>query len=92
MTTLTQETISPKEFDDRLDRSNERLRQELMEAQQRVQRLESLIARKETFSKRLDQVLLEIEREEAEIAALESGLRSRRKPARQPSSSLQTPR
>src|SRR6185295_3738746 len=46
MTTPTLGTITPEEFDKRLDESNKRLRQELAEAQERVQRLEALITRK----------------------------------------------
>ena len=85
MLTPTKDTISAEEFDRRLGKSNERLRQELSEAQQRVQRLEELVSRKEAFSKRLDQILYEVEREEKEIAALERGLRSSRKTVRQSS-------
>lgn len=78
MATLSQETMTHEEFDRRLDKSNGRLRQELAEAQERVQKLEALIARKEVFAQRLAQVLTEIEREENEIAALEKGLRAPR--------------
>jgi hypothetical protein len=78
MATSKLETISLEEFDRRLDAGNERLRQESAEAQERVQRLEALIARKEIFSQRLTQILTEIEREENEIATLEKGLYSPR--------------
>jgi chromosome segregation ATPase len=70
------------EFDQRLEESNTRLRQELAEAQARVQRLQALIARKESFAQRLAQALAEIEREENEIAALEKGLRAPRSTTR----------
>jgi len=75
MAASKQDTITLEEFEKRLDTHDERLRQELAQAQERVQRLEMLIARKESFSQRLTHVLTEIEREEAEIAALENGLR-----------------
>ena len=84
------ETITREEFDRRLDASNVRLRQELAEALERVQRLEALLARKEVFVQRLDQMLIEIEREEKEIAALEKGLRSPRAVTRRPPN-LQAP-
>ena len=85
MASPTLETITREEFDKRLDASNERRRQELAEAEERAQRLEALIARKEIFVQRLEQVLIEIEREENEIAALEKGVRSPRAAARCPS-------
>ena len=75
MATSKLETITHEEFEKRLDTNNERLRQELVEAQERVQRLELLVARKESFALHLTHVLTEIEREEDEIAALEKGLR-----------------
>ncbi len=68
MATPVLETISLEEFDRRIESNNERLRQELAEAQERVQRLEALLARKEVFSQRLTQILTEIECEENEIA------------------------
>ena len=75
MATSKLETTTREEFEKRLDASNERLRQELVEAQERVQRLELLVMRKESFAQHLTHVLTEIEREEDEIAALEKGLR-----------------
>ena len=69
------EALTPEEFDKRLESSNDRLQQELAEARKRVERLETLIARKENFSRRLDQILREIEGEENEIAALEASIR-----------------
>jgi hypothetical protein len=74
MATSKQDTITHAEFEARLDANNDRLRQELAEAQERVERLELLIARKQNFAQRLTQVLSEIEREEDEIAVLEKGL------------------
>lgn len=74
MATSKLETITPEQFEERLYASNERLRQELAEAQVRVQQLELLVARKERFAQHLTQVLIEIDREEAEIAAMEKGL------------------
>ena len=67
-----------EEFDKRLEAANERLRLELAEAQERVRGLEELLARKEAFYRRLQQILLEIERDESEITALENRLRPRR--------------
>lgn len=69
------ETISPDEFNIRLDAANERLRQELLDAQERVRRLDDLIQRKEAFAHKLDRFLIEIEHEEAEITAAEKELR-----------------
>ena len=69
------DTIPCEEFEKRLDTNNERLRQELVEAQERVQRLELLVARKESFAQHLTHILTEIKREEDEIAAMEKGLR-----------------
>jgi hypothetical protein len=86
------DTITHEEFEERLDRNNMRLRQELAEAQERVQALEQLIARKEIFVQHLIQVLTEIEREESEIAALEKGLRAPRATARRQRQSPQAPR
>lgn len=89
MTTEIKETITAEEFDKRLDNSNDRLRHELTEVQERVRRLETLIARKEVFTHRLTQILTEIELEEAEIAVLERGLlRPRRAVSRSASTSL----
>jgi hypothetical protein len=76
------ETITREEFEKRLDSNNDRLRQELAEAQERVQRLELLVSRKESFAQHLTHVLTEIEREEDEITALEKGLRVSRGPDR----------
>jgi hypothetical protein len=87
MATASRDTILPEEFERRLDNSNARLRQELTQAIDRVQRLEALIVRKEAFEHRLAQILAEVEREESEIAALEQGLRSARPSARRPSAS-----
>lgn len=56
------ETITREEFDKRLDAANERLRQELADAQKRVRQLETLIQRKEAFAQKLDRVLTEGER------------------------------
>ena len=81
------EPLTPAEFDKRLEASNDRLQQELAEAQDRVQKLEALIARKENFSRRLDQMLREIEREENEIAAMEKGVRPARTSTRRRSAS-----
>jgi hypothetical protein len=72
------ETITREKFDKRLDAANERLRQELADAQKRVRQLEDLIQRKEAFVKKLDRVLTDIERDEAEIAAAERELRPHR--------------
>jgi hypothetical protein len=72
---MTLDTITRAEFEQRLDASNERLRQELAEAQERVQGLEILIARKEAFAHKLDRMLTEIEQEEAAIALFEKELR-----------------
>ena len=69
------ENITREAFDRRLDASNERLRQELRETQERVQQWETLIARKEAFSRKLDQILTDIERDENEIAEQERKLR-----------------
>jgi len=49
--------------------------------------LEELIARKENFSRRMDQILSEIEREENEIAAMEKGVRPARTASRRRSAS-----
>ena len=84
------ETTTLAAFDERLDTSNARLRQELAAAQTRVQQLEALIARKADFSQRLTEVLTEIEREENEIASLEEGLRSVRITARRALPAAQT--
>lgn len=65
-------TITPEEFDKRLEKSNERLRQELAAAQERIQKLEALVIRKERFNQRLTELIAEIEREESEIKALET--------------------
>jgi chromosome segregation ATPase len=83
------ETITLEQFNQRLDASNESLRQQLAEAQARVQRLEALIARKELFAQRLTQMLAEIEREEGEIADLEKDLRPSRAPKRRRTSPSQ---
>jgi hypothetical protein len=72
------ETITREEFDERLDAANERLRQELAYAQERVRQLEHLIQHKEAFLQKLDRVLTDIERDDAEIVAAEKALRSRR--------------
>jgi hypothetical protein len=88
----TLETITREEFDKRLGKNNERLQHELVEARERVQRLEALVARKEDFAQRLGQVLAEIEREESEIASLEKGLRTTRSTARQRPGISQAPR
>jgi hypothetical protein len=85
------DTITHEEFEERLDRNNMRLRQELAEAQERVQALERLIARKENFVQHLTQVLTDIEREESEIAALEKGLRAPRATTRRHRQSPQAP-
>ena len=82
MATSKQEITTPEEFEKRLIASNDQLRQELLEAQERVQRLELLVARKESFVQRITQFLTEIEREEDEIATLEKGLRAPRNTAR----------
>lgn len=81
------EPLTPEEFDKRLEASNERLQQELAEAQAYAEQWEALVAHKERFSRRLDQILSEIEREESEIATLEKRLRPPRKTARQRSAS-----
>ena len=72
------ETIAREEFDKRLDAANERLRQELLDTQERVRRLEMLLQRKEAFAQKLDRVLAEIEQDEADIATFEKELRPRR--------------
>ena len=63
------DTITREEFDKRLDAANERLRQELVQAQNRLRQLELLIRRKEQYSEKLDQILADLDRDEAEIAA-----------------------
>ena len=90
MAPRTLDTISSEEFDKRIDANNERLEQEVAEAQERVQRLEALIARKAMFVQRLEQVWTEIEREENEIATLENGLRPLRVAGRRRSPAPQT--
>ena len=85
------ETVTLEEFDRRLEQNNERLQQELVVAQERVARLEALIARKQAFSQRLTEVLAEIEREENEIAAMEQGVRLPRRTARPRAVATQTP-
>ncbi|GAB4456832.1 MAG: hypothetical protein OHK0029_15410 [Armatimonadaceae bacterium] len=77
------ETIDHEEFEKRLVTGNDRLRQELAEAQERVRQLEVLIHRKEAFAEKLDRILSEIERDEAEIAEAESKLRLTRSSVRQ---------
>ena len=52
------------------------MQQELADAQERTQKLEALVARKEAFYQRLVQMLIDIECEENEIAILEKGVRS----------------
>lgn len=86
------DTVTQEEFEERLDRNNVRLRQELAEAQERVQALERLIARKESFVQRLTQVLTEIECEESEIAALQKELRAPRAVTRRHQQSPRSPR
>ena len=54
---MTRDTITREEFEHRLDAANERLRQELADAQERVRRLDDLIHRKEAFSRKLDVIL-----------------------------------
>ena len=71
------DTIDRTEFDHRLDTANERLRQELGEAQERVRRLDNLLRQKEAFAQKLGKMLSDIERDEAEIAAAEKELRLR---------------
>jgi predicted RNase H-like nuclease (RuvC/YqgF family) len=87
MAPRTRETISPEEFDRRLAASNERKQREVEEATMRVHQLEALIARKEVFVQRLDQMLAEIECAESEIAVLEKGL-----PASRPAQHARTER
>lgn len=70
MATQALNTITREEFDIRIDANNARLKQELVESQERVQQLEALIVRKELFAQRLDQILLEVECAETEITAL----------------------
>jgi len=64
MTASKRKTIAHAEFEARLDANNERLRQDLEAARERVQRLERRVARKESSVQRLTQILTEIEREE----------------------------
>jgi len=78
MTLPIQDSMTLEEFDKRLEASNDRLRQEIAEAQERARGFEELLARKEAFYKRLQQIHLEIERDELEIKALENQLRPRR--------------
>ena len=85
------DTMTLEEFDKRLEQSNARLQQELLEAQERVAKLEALIARKQAFSQRLTQVLVEIEREENEIAAMEKGVRPPRRTTRTRTTATHTP-
>ena len=72
------ETITKEEFDTRLEASNVRLRQEIQEAQERIHCLDDLIQRKEAFSQKLDNILLDIEQEETDIALAERQLLPRR--------------
>lgn len=72
------DTIDREEFDRRLDASNERLRLELIEAEERLRKMEMVVVRKEVLLERLEQTLAEIEREEQEIAALEKEISVRR--------------
>lgn len=76
------ETVTRDEFDKRLHAANERLRQELVDAQERVRRLETLIQHKEAFAQKLDRILAEIEQDEAQIATFEKELQTRRVAAR----------
>lgn len=78
------EPLTPEEFDQRLEASNERLRLELIEAEERLRKREIIVARKEPMLRYLDQTLADIEREENEIAALEKELPSPHRPARRP--------
>jgi hypothetical protein len=55
--------------------SNANYRQEILDAQERIKFLDSLIQRKEAFEQKLDKILLEIEQEETEIALVEKQLR-----------------
>lgn len=73
------ETITREEFDKRLDAANERLQQELTDTEERRRQLELLIQQKEAFVQKLDQVLADIERDEAQIAAAEKLLWPRRR-------------
>ena len=66
------DTITREEFDRRLDAANERLRQEVADAEKRVQQVETLIQRKEAFLQKLNQVLADIERDEAEVVTSET--------------------
>ena len=75
---MTRDTITREEFEHRLNASNEQSRRELADTQERVRRLDDLIHRKEAFSRKLDAVLAEIEREEADIARAEKELRPQR--------------
>ena len=81
------ESLTLEEFDKRLEASNDRLQQELVEAQAHAKEWEALVIRKERFSRRLDQILSEIECEESEIAALKKRLRPARKHAQRRSAS-----
>ncbi len=84
------ETINHIDFDKRLDLNNARLRQELVDMQNRVQQLEMLITRKEIFSQRLDQILTELESEENEIASLTKSVHSTLIPSRKRSRNAQS--
>jgi predicted phage gp36 major capsid-like protein len=78
------DTITPEEFNQRLDAANARQREQVREAEERLRRLNELIQRKEAFVQKLDRILIEIERDEAEIAAAEKHLRTRRVSRRSP--------
>lgn len=74
---MARETIDSEEFDQRLTAANDRLRLELTEAEERVRKLDALLRQKEAFSLKLDGILAELERDEAEIAAAENELAPR---------------
>ena len=68
------EALTPEEFDKRLEASNERKRLEILELEEYHRKWEALIARKEAYLAHLDQTIAEMEREDAEIAAMKKEL------------------
>lgn len=68
------DTIDLEEFECRLDANNERMRLEILELEEHNRKWEALIARKGAFLARLDQTIVEMEHEDAEIAEMEKEL------------------
>ena len=67
--------ITVEEFEKRLIASNERARQEIATMEENLRQLDESIARKEAFIKKLDQIIADAEKEEAEITAAEKQMR-----------------